>query len=155
MTPTRNRVRFEWAAHPARARTKGREVSTTTPPIGTRVRFRRDWHVCVDFELTVPAGTVGTVTAVEIDELGGIAVRLDHHEPLLNDWDNEVQVYDVFGDGPFSAADWLEPVTAPCPTCGVDVTALRRELRDALTWAAPSDVLDARIAELDRLLGDA
>lgn len=74
-------------------------MTNPTPTPGTRVRFIRQW---VDPALiVVDVGELGTFTRVGRD--GDWWVKLDRHDPCLDEWGNELQMWDWSPDeGPQS-----------------------------------------------------
>jgi hypothetical protein len=61
------------------------------PPIGARVRLRRDVERYPHF--IARAGMVGTVTEADADS--GVSVKLDEHLDGAEEWENQVKWYGV------------------------------------------------------------
>jgi hypothetical protein len=72
---------------------------------GTRVRLRKD----VENYPTIfaEAGLTGTLVCIDME--GAYWVKLDKHFPELDQWNNELQIWDWGDDEP--AESYVEPVT--------------------------------------------
>ncbi len=78
--------------------------------VGMRVRFKRKFEFNHPLSGDVAEGELGTVTKIDAESTW---VRLDAHQDQLDEWDNEVQLYDwrAVNNNPLDdhAGNYLQP----------------------------------------------
>ncbi|MBN9310840.1 MAG: hypothetical protein J0I99_00485 [Devosia sp.] len=75
--------------------------------IGMWVRFFRDFDINYQMIGLIPKGAIGRIAGWDRD---GVWVQLSRYNPNLDEWDNQVQLYDYRPENdPTWAGSWIEP----------------------------------------------
>jgi hypothetical protein len=75
--------------------------------VGVWVRFFRDFDLNWSMIGTIPKDTIGRISEINDD---GVWVKLRRYNPDLDEWDNQVQLYDFRPENdPTWAGCWIEP----------------------------------------------